>query len=102
MIGRARFLGHAKPDGRIWKFTSRLSTVGDQIEAAVAVDVAFEQSMDAIDLIIDQAQSPPLCQRLVRLLEPDNPAGLIARADPIEIAVAIDIKKLRVNEVVPH
>src|SRR5262245_26431982 len=56
--------------------------------------------MYAVDLVIDQAQRPALLERLFRLLQPGDPSRLIPRADPIEVAVAIDIKELGVNEVV--
>ena len=95
-----RCFGHAQPGRRIRKGSQRLSAVGDEIELAVAVDIALEQSVDAIHLVIHQAQRPALLQWFLGLLQPGDPSRLIPRTDPIEIAVAIDIKELGMNEIV--
>src|SRR5262249_53388103 len=64
LIGGTRRLRHAQPDSRARKFPPRLSAVGNEVEAAVAIDIPLEQSMDAIDLVIDESQFPPLVLRL--------------------------------------
>src|SRR5262245_9534910 len=67
-VGQARRFRHAKPHSRVGKTSPRLSAVGDEVVVTVAVDIALEQPMDAIDLVIDEPQLPALRQRLVRLL----------------------------------
>src|SRR5262245_28978653 len=56
--------------------------------------------MHAVHLVIDEAQGPALLQWLIGLLEPNDPTRLIPSTDPVEIAVAIDVEKLGMNEIV--
>ena len=98
-IGLAGILRHLQPDGGVGKFASRLGAVGKEIEFAVSVHVRLEHTVDADDFVLGNASLPRTVRCvLVRLLEPHDESGLIARADEVRIAIAVHVERFAVDE----
>ena len=100
-LGQAGIFRHLQPDGGVWEFALRLGAVGEEIELAVSVHVRLEHAVDANDFVLGDACLPRAGSRVfVRLLKPNDEAGLIAGTDEIRIAIAVHVEGFAVNEVV--
>ena len=96
-IGFPRTSGHLQPRQRIGKTADRLGAVGQQVGTTVTVDVALQQTVDAVDLVVHQVKFPLLLQRFLGLLEPVHQSRRVAGSDPVEIPVTVNIHELRVD-----
>jgi hypothetical protein len=98
-LGLVGVLRHAQPDGGVGEGALRLGTVGEEVHLAVPIHIALEQAVDAVDLVVDDAELPAILQGIPGTFQPGHPAGLVVRTDVIEVTVAIDVEGLRVDEV---
>ena len=76
-----------------------MAAVGEEVELAVAVDVRLEHAVNADDFVLGNARLPRGGGLIfIRLLEPHDEAGLIARANEIHVSIAIDVESFAVDE----
>src|SRR5690606_22370317 len=93
--------GDGKPHHRLCERLLRLRTVGDQIGASVAIDVADQHSVDAMDLIVNAMKHPLLPVRFtVGTLEPEAEPGVVPGPDKIGVSIAVDIHDFAVDTAV--
>lgn len=91
LLGSMRIGGRLKPGDRVGELRCFLvaARVSDEIEPAVAIDVASDQAVRAGNFVVDCAIGPRLAgEWFGRTLEPEHS---IVRAHKVQIAVAVYI-----------
>ena len=91
-------LGHAVPGKRIGKRRFGLGAGRQQIRASIAINVALNQPVDSVNLIVDQSLDPAArLGVIIGLFQPNDQSGVVACTDVVKIAVTVDIKALAMN-----
>ncbi len=77
-----------------------MRAVSKQVDSSIAIDVALEQAVNSVDLLISDADFPCSGCWIFRSLQPGNEAGFVAGSDEILVAIAVHIEVFAVDEIV--